>query len=150
MKKLALLLLFTAIVAVGCKTQSSAIKKDSEKISFEYEALTRGKYNKIIVKQDTVITIKDREMKDVVTRSLPKSDWNSLLESVGKVNLDKLSTLEAPSKKHQFDGAPLANLKVIRGDKTYQTVTFDHGNPPAEIKEVVTKLLSVSDLNKKK
>ena len=149
MKKLVLLLLFT-VMAVGCKTQSSAIKKDSEKISFEYEAITRGKYNKIIVKQDTVITIKDREMKDVVTRSLPKSDWNDLLESVGKVNLDKLSTLEAPSKKHQFDGAPLANLKIIRGEKTYQTVTFDHGNPPAEIKEVVTKLLSVSDLNKKK
>lgn len=149
MKKLVILVLLTVFTVVGCKTQSAAIKKDSAAISLEYEAITRGNYKKVIVKQDTVITIKDRDMNDVVTLPLSKSDWNSVLQSLEKVNLDQLDKLEAPSKKHQFDGAPLANLKIIKGDKTYQSVTFDHGNPPVEIKEVVEKMLAESDFKKK-
>ena len=61
MKKFAAIVLL-ALFAVGC---ASALKKESDKISFEYEAITRGSYKKVIVKQDTVITIKDRDLKDV-------------------------------------------------------------------------------------
>src|SRR5690606_39241385 len=112
---------------VGC---ASALKKESDKISFEYEAITRGSYKKVIVKQDTVITIKDRDLKDVVAAGLKNGEWNSLLKSLERVNLEGLNDIKAPSVKHQVDAAPIANLKVIRGDKTYQSKSFDHGNPP--------------------
>ena len=149
MKKLLLVTLFIVVTTVGCKVPSAAMKKESAAISMEYEALTRGSYSKVIVKQDTVITIKDREMKNVATSSLSKSDWNSLLSLLEKVDTDKLNQLKPPSTKHQFDGALLANLSVVRGDKTNRSTTFDHGNPPAEIKELVEKIISVSDLRKK-
>jgi len=145
MKKFAAIVLL-ALFAVGC---ASALKKESDKISFEYEAITRGSYKKVIVKQDTVITIKDRDLKDVVAAGLKNGEWNSLLKSLERVNLEGLNDIKAPSVKHQVDAAPIANLKVIRGDKTYQSKSFDHGNPPQEIKDVVDKIMAASDFKKK-
>lgn len=145
MKKFAAIVLL-ALFAVGC---ASALKKESDKISFEYEAITRGSYKKVIVKQDTVITIKDSNLKNVVTKGLKNGEWNSILKSLEGVDLDGLSEIKPPSVKHQVDAAPIANLKVIRGDKTYQSSSFDHGNPPQEIKDVVEKIISASDLQKK-
>ena len=145
MKKFAAIVLL-ALFTVGC---ASALKKESDKISFEYEAITRGSYKKVIVKQDTVITIKDRDLKDVVTAGLKNGEWNSLLKSLEGVNLEELNDIKAPSVKHQVDAAPIANLKVIRGDKTYQSKSFDHGNPPQEIKDVVDKIMAASDFKKK-
>lgn len=133
-------------MAKGCT--NSEIKKESEKISFEYEANTRGNYLKRLVKQDTVFAIKTRGGLPV-QNNLSKSDWNSLLTLLSKVDVTKISTLKAPSEKRFHDGAMIANLKVIYKDKTYETTDFDHGNPPAEIKDLVTKILEVSDLDKK-
>lgn len=145
MKKFAAIVLL-ALFAVGC---ASALKKESDKISFEYEAITRGSYKKVIVKQDTVITIKDRGLENVITKGLKNGEWNGILKSLEGVDLDGLSEIKPPSVKHQVDAAPIANLKVIRGDKTYQSSSFDHGNPPHEIKDVVEKIISASDLQKK-
>lgn len=134
------------VLAKGCT--SSELQKESENISFEYEAHTRGGYKKVLAKQDTVYTIKSRDGK-AVEKSLSKSDWNSLLNLLSKVDVTKIADLKAPSEKRFYDGAMIAQLKVIYKDKTYESATFDHGNPPAEIKDLVTKVIEVSDLDKK-
>ena len=88
-------------------------------------------------------------MDNVVTKPLRNGEWNSMLKSLETVNLDGLSEIKPPSVMHQVDGATIANLKVIRGNKTYQSSSFDHGNPPQEIKDVVEKMITASDLLKK-
>ena len=133
-------------MAKGCT--SSEIKKESENISFEYEANTRGSYKKVLAKQDTVYTIKTRDGK-AIEKSLSKSDWNSLLNLLSKVDATKIADLKAPSEKRFYDGAMIGQLKVIYKDKTYESSNFDHGNPPAEIKDLVEKIIEVSDLEKK-
>ena len=132
-------------MAKGCT--NSELKKESENISFEYEAHTRGGYKKVLAKQDTVYTIKSRGG-EAIEKKLSKSDWNSLLSLLSKVDAEKMKDLKAPSDKRAYDGAMMAELKVIYKDKTYQTPTFDHGNPPAEIKDLVNKIIEVSDLDK--
>jgi len=133
------------LMAKGCT--NSELKKESENISFEYEANTRGSYKKIIAKQDTVYTIKTRDGK-AIEKTLSKSDWNSLLNLLSKVDATKIAALKAPSEKRFYDGAMIAELKVIYKDKTYESSNFDHGNPPAEIKDLVNKIIEVSDLEK--
>lgn len=151
MKKIALVLL-TVIFAVGCSSTKTAqnsntnTKSASNGLSFEYEALTRGSYKKVVVTKDSIITIKDREMKDVVSKAISKGDWDKLAAASEKVNLDGLHELKAPSNKNHADAALAANLKVIKGDKTYNSSTFDHGNPPAEIAPLVNKIIAMSDL----
>ena len=133
-------------MAKGCT--NSELKKESENISFEYEANTRGNYLKRIVKQDTFYAIKNRGG-DLVEKTLSKTDWNSILGLLSKVEIAKIPDLKAPSEARFYDGAMMANLKVIYKDKTYETPTFDHGNPPAEIKDLVNKILEVSNPDKK-
>jgi len=133
------------LMAKGCT--NSELKKESENISFEYEANTRGSYRKVIAKQDTVYTIKSRGG-EAVEKKLSKGDWNSLLNLLSKVDAEKIKDLKAPSEKRFYDGAMIADLKIIYKDKTYESSSFDHGNPPAEIKDLVNKILEVSDLSK--
>ncbi|QYJ68994.1 hypothetical protein [Flavobacterium litorale] len=148
MKKLLPLLFVTLFFAVGCS--SSKLKKDSERIAFEYEAVTMMGYNKVIVKQDTVITFTSRAVKDAVTTGLKNGEWNKMLTALEKVELDKVSKLKAPSAGYASDAAPAANLTIIKNNTTYRSAVFDHGNPPAEIKELVTKIVNASALKNKR
>jgi hypothetical protein len=58
------------------------------------------------------------------------------------LDLDLLSQLKAPTEKRLFDGAAIANLKITKQGKTFESQSFDHGYPPAEIEKVVNKMLS--------
>lgn len=157
MKKIGLLLL-TIIFAAGCSSTKKPVvkeattkhEKNSDLVSFEYEAVTRGSYLKVIVTQDTITTIKDHTMKNVVSRPISKADWNSLVKTTDKFDVEGLENLKAPSNKSFSDGAMGANLKVIKKEKTYGSKTFDHGNPPAEISQLVNKIIQMSDLPKTK
>lgn len=133
------------VLAKGCT--SSELQKEGENISFEYEAMTRGSYKKIIAKQDTIYTIKNRDGV-AEEKKLSKSDWNSLLTLLSKVDKENIQNLKAPTNKRAYDGALIAKLKVIHKDKTYESNSFDHGNPPAEIEKLVEKLIASSDLEK--
>lgn len=118
--------------------------------SFEYEAITRGSYNKVVVSGDSVTTIKDRDMKDVTTTRLNTADRDFLLSALNKINLNTIQDLKSPTNKRQYDGALIANLVITKDGKTYQSAGFDHGEPPAEIKPVVDKIVALSDLKYKK
>lgn len=157
MKKLGLLLL-TIIFTVGCSSTKTAVAKDAvkqekntDKLSFEYEAMTRGAYRKVVITKDSTVTIHDHEMKNVTTKPTKKADWDILNAAYNKIRDKRLNLdeLKAPSNKSFSDGAMAANLKIIVSDQIFATPTFDHGNPPAEIAVLVGKIVSMSDLSKK-
>lgn len=153
MKKNIFLIVLTVLIATACstttKTTGNTALKEGAGVSFEYTAMTRGAYKKVIVKQDSVITIKDRAMKEVSTKKLSSANWNELVTLLKNVDKAGLQTLTPPSTKHQFDGALAAHLQIIDNGTTYQTSTFDHGTPPAQIKELTDKIVALSDLKEK-
>ena len=149
MKKLLSLLIITVLVATGCSaTRQSELQKKSAGIAFEYEANTRGAYKKVIVTPDSITTIKDRDMKDVVARKLKAKEWKQLAAAYDSIkNVPGISDLKAPSNKSSYDGAMIANLKIIVAGQESTSSSFDHGNPPAEIKGLTNKIIELSDLN---
>lgn len=140
--KLITLIFATLLLAKGCQND---MKKDSASISFEYEMSTRGRYHKIIAKQDSMICIHDRAMEKVTQKPMKTSEWNMLLTLLNKVDKDNIDKIKAPSTQHHSDAAMAANLRVIHKDKTYEVKNFDHGNPPKEVEAIVVKLLAISD-----
>lgn len=133
-------------MAKGCTP--SEVKKESENISFEYEAMTRGGFKKVLAKQDTIYSINAREGK-AIEKKLSKSDWNDMLTLLSKVDVENIKNLKAPTEKRFHDGAMIAKLRVIFKDKTYESATFDHKSPPAEIEKLVNKIVESSDLDNK-
>ena len=135
--------LFTLIllsVALG-KSCSSQTKNDLKTAVLEYTASTRGFYQKISIKDQTVSISKDRSGKDSPDATkISDADWKELIGYFETIDLDSLATLKAPTEKRFYDGSAIGNLKVVYKDKIYSTSAFDYGYPPVEIKKLVDKI----------
>ena len=137
MKK-AIVLLFTTLFFAGCAGQKKAVNSS---IKVEYKAYSRGFYQTISVENQMVFISKSREEKPMVAK-LSTADWNSVILVVNELNLKMFSQMKAPTEKRLFDGAAIANLKITKQGKTYESQSFDHGYPPAETEKIVNKMLS--------
>ena len=138
--KLFTVILLSIFLSKSCTSQT---KNDLKTAVLEYTANTRGFYQKITIQDQMVSISKDREGNDKpVAKKISEKDWKELVGYFESMELDSLSTLKAPTEKRFYDGAAIANLKVIYKDKTYETAAFDHGFPPAEIKKLVDKINS--------
>jgi hypothetical protein len=154
MKKLSLL--FALVFAfMSCNCQKSAVKstsgqskettmsQESRLPKLEYEANTRGFYQKITIENKMVTVSSDREAKGKgETTSLSDADLKELAAALQSVKIDDLATFKDPTQKRFYDGAAIANLKVSKDGKDYQTKAFDHGFPPVEIEKLVNKMVS--------
>ena len=143
--KLLSLFFLTIFLGKGCDAQK---QQDLQTTVIEYVANTRGFYKKITVQNQMVLVSKDRKGNDKpVQIKISYSDWKKLIADFQEINLDEVPNLKAPSEKRFYDGAAIANLKIIHKDKTYESTNFDHGNPPAEIKKLV---VLINELDKEK
>ena len=143
--KLLSLFFLTFFLGKGCDAQK---QQDLQTTVIEYVANTRGFYKKITVQNQMVLVSKDRKGNDKpVQIKISYSDWKKLIADFQEINLNEVPNLKAPSEKRFYDGAAIANLKIIHKDKTYESTNFDHGNPPAEIKKLV---VLINELDKEK
>jgi len=134
------LLSVLAFVLGSCNSQKKAIGTNIEMkdIEIQYEANTRGFYNKLVLKNATISSTNDRDGKEnPIVQKVSEVDLNALIQELNKVDLENLPNLKAPTEKRFYDGAAIANLKIIYKGNTYQTTDFDHGFPPMQIKRVV-------------
>jgi len=123
------------------KSCSSQAQKDLKEAVLEYTANTRGFFQKITIQNQLITVSKDRSgVEKGVATKISDKDWKELSGYFETIVLDSLATLKAPTEKRFHDGAAIANLKIVINDKTYETSSFDHGNPPKEIKKLVDKI----------
>lgn len=144
MRKIITILMILATF-IGCAS-SSSLKKQDDKITIEYAAYTRGFSLETKATKVSISGYTRGRKESAVNKSTQSEDWRSLIDDLDKIGVDKLTQLQPPSKKHQFDGAMAASLTVTVGDKSYRTPTFDHGEPPAEIAGLVKKLITLGGI----
>jgi len=133
------LLVFSFALA-SCKSQKNSIGSTikMKDIEIQYEANTRGFYQKLVLKNATISFTKDRNGNEKpIVQPVSEADWIALMQEINIIDLENLPNLKAPTEKRFYDGAAIANLKIIYKGKTYQTTDFDHGFPPMQIKRVV-------------
>ena len=76
------------------------------------------------------------------TTKLSDDDLKLIANMVKDIDLEGIPDLKAPTEARFYDGAPIANLKITRNGEVYESQAFDHGQPPAQLKNLVEKLLS--------
>lgn len=132
------LLIVLAIVS-SCNAQI-----DSQNMEIIYEAVTRG--SSVALKAtSTEIVYKDMAI-DKTIRSVPKSFWKSIKDIVENMDIEEIGSFKAPSDNRIRDAALHATLKIIIGDKIYSSQTFDHGNPPKELKPLMDALFKIVEV----
>jgi hypothetical protein len=153
------LLVSILFICMSCNCQKKAVAQSSiveeqndtktmvqQDMRIEYEANTRGFYQKIIIQNQTISVSKDRKGLDKpVETKILNADWKQIISFFNEVQLEELPNLKAPTEKRFYDGAAIAGLKITHNDKTYETSSFDHGFPPAEIKKLVDKIVSFTE-----
>jgi len=111
----------------------------------EYKSYGRGGSEYILLEKGTVKYVQNNQ--DTIARQLRNKHFRMLHAYLQGINLESLSLIEVPSKKHQYDGALATNL-IISDVRpfVYTSPTFDDDNPPKEIKGIVEY---IRDLAKK-
>lgn len=116
----------------------------NDDLNIEYTASSRGTYKQIIINKKTISTVTKRGGKPII-KNCSSNNWNRIIKNLKPIEIANISELEPPSKDFQFDGAAIARLKITKDGKDYETQSFDHGNPPKEIIELVKEILSISE-----
>lgn len=139
--KFLIVLLSLLFVDNGC-SQTSNINTDA--ISFEYSAMSRGQFLEIKVNKKTT-SIKKNRNDAAISKPTEEKKWETLLNALKSVTIENIQNLKAPSENRFFDGAAIGHLKITYKGKTYESQSFDHGNPHDEIAQLVKEMLSLSE-----
>ena len=132
---------------------SISLQKDKENLLrasqessyiLEYTAMSRGLFNQYIFENGKLSIQKDRASNPVV-KTCSVEDTNKLLEYVKGLDLEKITTLKAPTEKRFSDAAAIAILKITYQGETYQTPEFDNGEPNEYIASLVSTFLTLAE-----
>ncbi len=137
--KLIIILLSLILINNGC----AQTNVQQENISIEYTSSTRGSYQQITVKNQNISVTRNRDG-DLTTKRCSDKEWSKIMEAFTKIDVKNLPNIEPLSKNHQFDGAAAAILLITKNNNTYESQSFDHGNPPKEILDLVKEILSIA------
>lgn len=139
----------TSLADANSTTTLENSKITQENVKIEYSSQSRGFFNKIISENKTV-SLQNRHDSKPLVSSCSDKDWDKLMAMASELNLKDLSTLEAPSKAHQYDGAPIANFSITKDGNTYEVPTFDAGNPHKDIATLVEMVINIANKSKEK
>lgn len=132
--------IFMFLAAGDCSNQ----EKNSVS-SLSYETFTRGS-STIYKITPEMIEIKSTGLnKSESSLQISKEEWNSLLEKMQKIDASKMNQLKAPTDGRASDAALHAILSIRKNDTIFKTNSFDHGQPPAEIKPLVQAILTLAE-----
>lgn len=138
------MILLTIFLGKSCSNEA---QNDINNAVLQYSAHTRGFHLKVIITNQMATISKGRTPETMSQKQvkISDSDWNDLIALFEKTNLEAFPTLKDPTQKRHYDGAAIADLKVRYQEKNFETVNFDHGFPPAEIENLVNKIVALAD-----
>jgi heat shock protein HslJ len=119
-------------------------EQDNKSMSFNYSAISRGRFLEINVNDSIISISKDRDAK-AVPKAINKETWNKLNSLLETITLDSISTLKSPTEARFYDGASIGTLKISKNGTVYESSNFDHGTPPKEIEALVKEILALSE-----
>ena len=141
MKTISLLIL-TLFLGKSC---NPTIQKDLATAVIDYTANARGYHLRITVTNQKAAISQGRGTENaVIELAISDADWKELVGYIQQVNLKDLARLKDPTQKRFYDGAAIAHLKIRYKDTDYETIDFDHGNPPVAIEKLVNKLVALA------
>jgi len=128
-------------------TQQEVTKELGQDIkSISYEAASRGYFYSVSMSAATgELNVREAREGKAQSISLTDQQQKEIFKAANDIDIKNIAQLEAPSTAHQYDGAPGASLKITTKEGSFTSATFDDGNPPNELKTLVSKLMTIAD-----
>lgn len=147
MKLLLSFFCFTILSTQCISKKSSHQKRDfiTEEVVFIYTYYSRGFYKEHQLSSEKMITYHDGNKTKFTEKTVIPMDWAKSLDLLIKLDLKRFENLEAPSHFRKTDRVPYAELTLKINNTAFRSLSFDHGNPPKQIKALITQLLYMSE-----
>lgn len=138
-----LLILFSVtLFTKGCndkKDDENAIKTAQDEISINYEASSRGFYQKVNITKEQLSLTNTRGGK-TSTKQIANSDWNEIVDILDKIDAEKLEKNYVNPDDLRRDAVIPAKLTISYKENVVTNVEFGHGSPPEELTALLTKI----------
>ena len=86
----------------------------------------------------------------ISNETLTKDEWSTIMNKIDQIKIESLSTYEAPTSKRFSDAAFTSVLNIKKNGENFESLGFDSGNPPGELKELYNELKNIIDKKKSK
>ena len=136
----ALITLVFSVIVTSCVSQKTALDEPLKEV--EFKAQTRGVLEHIIVENDVVIYKTQNSSK---TLKINKEEKDALQKEIAGLDVKEIPNFKVISDDRAFDAAMHATVSIKVGDDRYTSATFDHHNPPEELKVLVELLRGLVD-----
>jgi len=129
----------------GCNDTATTetTKSAQDDISITYEASSRGLYQKIELTKAEIAVANDRSG-HTTTKACNETDWNEIITLLDKIDSEKLNGTSIKEEDIARDAAIPATLTIKYKDNTITSKTFPHGNPPAYLAALLTKIQAMA------
>jgi hypothetical protein len=142
MKYLCILFSIT-LFAKGCNessTEKEAMKSAQDDISIQYEASTRGFYQKINLNKQKITVHKDRSGNNIVSKDCSEADWTEIVQLLDKIDSEKLRNNYVNPDDLGRDAVIPALLTISYKENVVKNIEFGHGNVPEVLQPLMTKI----------
>ncbi|WP_299526351.1 hypothetical protein [uncultured Lutibacter sp.] len=130
--------LFFIVIFHSCKAQTNL-----ETMIVNYNAATRGSSIKYEV---TSSKLYYKDIENTIETKTTSKFWEEITTIVEQINLSEIENFNPPTSDRNVDAALHATLSITIGNQIYESQTFDHGNPPEELKSLIETLFNDLDL----
>ena len=136
------ILLWAILANIGCYAQNQKPESDFKVI---YIAQTRGSNLEYTIDNRSIIAISNGVEGKNGKTALKNDDKKTIVSLIGAIELDNIKNLIPQSQNYTVDRALIANVRIITNGKEYESSTFDHGNPPKELRSLIDQMLALAE-----
>lgn len=129
----------------ACESSKST-QNNSEVISkITLEKSTLGSHFVSEITEGSIQTSHTERNGSVRSKStdLTSKQWKELNLLISKLDLTELDRWEGPTQARFYDGAMATTIIIESGGESFNSQSFDEGEPPAELKELYDYLESL-------
>ena len=141
MKNIIAFVAFWLLLTSSAFAQKGKVSSKNDLKCIECSAGTRG-YQEQIKIEETKITVHRtvRGVDEDKVIPITKKEWATWKKQVKTIQLANIAKLKAPSEAFKYDGDMACGITIETQKGKFQSVGFDKGNPPTELKSLMKKI----------
>lgn len=136
---------FFAFVTLFFAINNCTNQKGNSVKFIQYETFTRGSSTVYKISPDNMTITSTGINKSENSKSVSEEEWNELLQQLQKVKISEINGLKSPTDSRASDAVLHAILSITKNNTVYKSNSFDHGNPPIQIKALVETILRLAE-----
>lgn len=137
-----------AILTKSCNdsnTEKETVTNAQDDISIQFEAYSRGFYQKINITKERFSLTKVRNGEVSIQQEMSVEDWNEIVKLLDKIDSEKLKKNYVNPDDLARDAVIPANLVISYKENVVKNVEFGLGNEPKPLKALITKIEAMAN-----